>query len=151
LVRTATTLMLCIILVATGIFFVLPRLSAGYLSNLSQTNDLTTGFSDQVRLGAIGQIQQSDAVIMHVTFSPQPQFPEDLKLRGIALSSFDGQRWWNPSLAGSFARGTDDFNNFRLTSSATMVAQSRPGGRDQTRTVHYRVSMATGGTQIFFL
>ena len=57
-----------IALLASLIFFVLPRLSSGYLSQLSQQNDLMTGFGDHVSLGQIGRIQQSSAVVMHVKF-----------------------------------------------------------------------------------
>ena len=81
---------------ATLIFLVLPRIStAGYLRNFGSEGALVTGFSQEVRLGGIGQIQQSSAVVMHVQvlYGKMPPSP---KWRGISLSNFDGQRWWNP-------------------------------------------------------
>lgn len=63
---TAVALMVSIILGAAGIFFVLPRVSAGYLSAYAPRTQLVSGFSDDVRLGEIGEIQQSNQVIMYV-------------------------------------------------------------------------------------
>src|SRR6266478_3950387 len=52
-------LVLCILLGAAGIFFVLPRVSAGYLSAYAPGGEISTGFSDQIELGRSGEIQQS--------------------------------------------------------------------------------------------
>src|SRR2546428_14016675 len=54
------------LLAAAAIFFVLPRVSAGYLTAYAPGGELTTGFSDRVQLGRIGEIQQSSSVVMHV-------------------------------------------------------------------------------------
>src|SRR6266404_8788057 len=62
----APVLLLLIFLGGTVIFFLLPRVSAGYLSASTGANDITSGFSDHVELGRIGQIQQSTTVVMHV-------------------------------------------------------------------------------------
>ena len=40
-------LVLCILLGAAGIFFLLPRVSAGYLGAYAPGGEITTGFSDQ--------------------------------------------------------------------------------------------------------
>ena len=53
-------LVLCMLLGGALIFFVLPRASAGYLSAYAPGNEISTGFSDQVELGQIGEIQQSE-------------------------------------------------------------------------------------------
>ena len=52
-------LVLCILLGAAAIFFILPRVSAGYLSAYASSGEISTAFSDQVQLGRIGEIQQS--------------------------------------------------------------------------------------------
>ena len=48
-----------------------------------------TGFGDNVSLGQIGRIQQSSAVVMHVKF--EGPHPSEIRLRGAALTNFDGQ------------------------------------------------------------
>src|SRR6266446_51338 len=51
----ATPVLVTLILVgAFAIFFVLPRMSVGYLSSYAAGNDMATGFSDHVQLGRIG-------------------------------------------------------------------------------------------------
>ena len=42
-----------ILLGAAGIFFALPRMSAGYLSTYAASGEFSTGFSDTVQLGRI--------------------------------------------------------------------------------------------------
>ncbi len=96
LFRATFVLASSILLIAAGIFFLMPRrISAGYLSNLASRNELVTGFSDEVQLGEIGKIQQSDAVMMHVKFA-SGSAPADFRLRGVALSIFDGHTWSTP-------------------------------------------------------
>ncbi len=80
-----------IALCGTLIFFALPRLSGGYLGDLAQQSELMTGFGERVRLGQIGRIQQSSQVVMHVRFDGAA--PKEIRLRGAALASFDGQNW----------------------------------------------------------
>src|SRR5262249_28970543 len=64
---------------ATLIFFILPRLnSMSYLRNLGVQSSLSSGFSSDVSLGGIGQIQQSSAVVMHVQVL-EGKLPQDVK------------------------------------------------------------------------
>src|SRR6516165_7410355 len=87
-------LLLGLIFVGTAlIFFVLPRVYTGYLGVRSMGNDLTTGFSDRVELGRIGQIQQLQTVVMHVQIDKNALGGYPLKLRGVALNEFDGRIW----------------------------------------------------------
>ena len=88
--------LLVLIFVGGGlIFFLLPRVSAGYLNAYTGANDLTSGFSDRVELGRIGQIQQSKTVVMHVQVDGDTAGAFSLKLRGVALNNFDGREWSN--------------------------------------------------------
>ncbi|HVR25192.1 MAG TPA: DUF3488 domain-containing protein, partial [Candidatus Polarisedimenticolia bacterium] len=64
LTRATPALVLMILAGAAAVFFLLPRMSANYLGGYSFGNDLSTGFSDRVQLGRIGQIQQSNEVVM---------------------------------------------------------------------------------------
>jgi hypothetical protein len=86
------------VMILTGsflIFFFLPRVSSRYLSAYTPTSDVSTGFTDRVQLGRIGEIQQSHTVVMHVQIENDLQGAYDLKWRGVALSSFDGRVWTN--------------------------------------------------------
>ena len=80
-----------ILIGAAAIFFVLPRVSAGYLSSYAIRNELATGFSDRVELGQIGQIQQSSAVVMHIQIDGDKDGAFNLKWRGVTLNVFDGR------------------------------------------------------------
>jgi transglutaminase-like putative cysteine protease len=87
------------ILTITGaLFFFLPRTARAAFQHLIPQRMVLPGFSNEVQLGQIGQIQMSTATLMHVYFEERgPQPP--LKWRGSALHEFDGRRWSNPSSA----------------------------------------------------
>ncbi len=89
-------LVLMILVGAAAVFFLLPRMSAGYLGGYSFGTDFSTGFSDRVQLGRIGQIQQSDAVVMHIQIDGDHDGQYALHWRGVALANFDGKNWSNP-------------------------------------------------------
>ena len=152
---TAVTLMIAIVVGATAIFFVLPRLSAGYLRNFSVRNDFITGFSDTVQLGAIGRIKQSDQVIMHVQVENDHGGLSNLKWRGVALSAFDGRTWRNPeeSRQPLMAWGRPGTNRFELIQTE-MLARNIIGSEDLFRTsrrLRYTITMEPIGTNVLFL
>lgn len=128
---------------AVAIFFILPRMSAGYLGSFATTGDLAVGFSDRVQLGQIGQIQQSNSVVMHVQVDGDTRGAYDLKWRGIALGIFDGKAWSNRSEQSP----VPDLGGGRFALS-THGAGVRGHGM---RPIHYRVLMEPIGTNIFFL
>ena len=110
LLGATPVLVLCILLGAGAIFFLLPRLSGGFLSAYSSTGDVSTGFSNRVELGRIGQIQQSNSVVMHIQIDGDKSGSHDLKWRGVALSMFDGRVWSNPlDQAPALRAGQGDF------------------------------------------
>jgi hypothetical protein len=80
------------ILCGTVLFFLLPRVSAGYLGKTSFNPTLLGGFSDQVELGQIGEIKKSSAVVLRVETGSLINYPA-LRWRGNALANFDGRRW----------------------------------------------------------
>ena len=98
--------MLLILIGGAALFFIMPRMSAGYLGEYSFGSDLSTGFSDRVQLGQIGQIQQSNSVVMHMQIDDDTIGRYSLHWRGVALSEFDGRTWSNPHYQGSFHRMT---------------------------------------------
>jgi transglutaminase-like putative cysteine protease len=88
----AFTAALGAILCGTILFFLLPRVSAGYLGKTSFNPTLLSGFSDQVELGQIGEIKKSSAVVLRVETGSPVNYPA-LRWRGNALAIFDGRRW----------------------------------------------------------
>jgi transglutaminase-like putative cysteine protease len=80
------------ILCGAILFFLLPRVSAGYLGKTSFNPTLLSGFSDQVELGQIGEIKKSSAVVLRVETGTLVNYPA-LRWRGNALAIFDGRRW----------------------------------------------------------
>ena len=78
----------------TVIFFVIPRLNAGYLSGFNLQPSLISGFSDDVELGQIGEIKKSSAVVMRIKVQGNPLLARTMHWRGIALTTFDGRRWY---------------------------------------------------------
>jgi protein-glutamine gamma-glutamyltransferase len=146
LARMTPSLVLMILVGAAAMFFLLPRMSAGYLGGYSFGTDISTGFSDQVQLGRIGQIQQSNAVVMHVQIDGDRDGRHALNWRGIALANFDGRNWSNPREQYVLYREAD--GSFRIPLVGQGVAQAVTA-RDHL--IHYRVVMEPIGTNIFFL
>lgn len=140
----------CVLLVVTivigtvALFFLVPRkATGGYLSAFAARNGISTGFSEEVRLGEIGEIQQSNDVVMHVKFAAGSRVPAELRWRGIALTNFDGRRW------------TTDRNEEMMVPSTSGVLPSLSrlpriavGG---TERVAYDVSLEPFGSRVFFV
>jgi hypothetical protein len=143
----ATPLLVLLILMgAAAIFFVLPRISAGYLSGYSPVGELTTGFNDRVQLGSIGQIQQSRSVVMHVQIDGDQGGGFDLNWRGVTLNLFDGRTWTNSQEKRVLAVGHDGL--FALSNPG---ARGKPSPEENLNTIHYRVLMEPIGANVFFL
>ena len=152
LVRATPALMLSILTGAVAVFFLLPRMSAGYLGAYSFGTDLSTGFSDRVQLGQIGRIQQSNAVVMHIQIDGDPVGRYDLHWRGVALSEFDGHTWSNPHTQFVLQRegGSFAIPSFGTKPSGAPVLLAGPT-RIPEKLIHYRVLMEPIGTNVFFL
>lgn len=145
LLAIAPALMLLILAGSFLIFFFLPRVSSRYLTAYTPTSDVSTGFTDRLQLGRIGQIQQSSAVVMHIEIQGDTQGIYDLKWRGVALNVFDGKVWSNSFAPRQLHSSAD--GSYHLTTS-----QDRTGSSTiPRRSVHYRVLMEPLGTNVFFL
>jgi protein-glutamine gamma-glutamyltransferase len=134
---------------AALIFFILPRVTtSGYLRNLGVRSSLLTGFSPEVNLGDIGEIQQSSNVVMHIQVQ-YGKMPKNPKWRGITLANFDGRHWWNnpeiPTVHG--------LNNSPLDLTRISNFSFYSGVRSAPRlpTLSYRVVMEPVGLNLFFL
>ncbi len=140
-----------ILVLASGLFFVLPRVAGGYLSQLAPKSRIVSGFSEQVRLGQIGEIQQSSAVVMHVEVAEGARLPAGMYWRGVALSLFDGREWFNPLQRSAVRMNYPGRFNLGRTGD-----HWSPAGRDyaerlgNARMLRYRVLMEPIGTNVFF-
>ncbi len=96
-------------------FFVLPRTANAAFRHIAPERYHLPGFSNEVRLGAIGEVLQQNTPVMHVRLVSEDR-PLHLKWRGAVLSQFDGKRWFNfqnggsmiPVRGGQAILGTDD-------------------------------------------
>jgi transglutaminase-like putative cysteine protease len=154
LARVTPGLVLMIFVGAAAVFFLLPRMSAGYMGGYSFGTDLSTGFSDRVQLGQIGQIQQSNAVVMHIQISGDKRGQYPLHWRGVALAHFDGKNWSNPHQRFELQREADGaFSVPVLIQGVPAVyragRQAAPGTTPHL--IHYRVLLEPIGTNVFFL
>ncbi len=83
-----------ILLLAGGMFFLLPRTARVAARHIVSRNLILPGFSNEILLGRTGRLQMSDRTVMHVRFDGLPgQIP--LRWRGGSLGEFDGKRWYN--------------------------------------------------------
>jgi len=147
LARVAPVLVVIITVFGAGLFFLMPRISAGYLGGYSYGTDLSSGFSDHVQLGQIGEIQRSNAVVMHVQIDGDSIGRYDLHWRGVALSIFDGRNWSNHREQVMLAREPD--NSFRLPEVNPPLPHA--GLYPRQNLIRYRVLMEPIGTNVVFL
>lgn len=84
------------LVIGGAIFFLIPRFTTGYLSALSLRPSLMTGFTDNVTLDQIGEIKKNSAVVMRVHIDGEAVRAINIHWRGIALTTFDGHRWFKP-------------------------------------------------------
>jgi transglutaminase-like putative cysteine protease len=144
LVAIAPALMILILAGSFLIFFFLPRVSSRYLTAYAPTSDVSTGFSDHLQLGRIGQIQQSSAVVMHIEIDNDTQGLYELKWRGVALNDFNGRDWSNSFGSWQIEQSANGIYRLGRRDPPGLVAVTRPS-------IHYRVLMEPLGTNVFFL
>ncbi|HEX6280067.1 MAG TPA: DUF3488 and transglutaminase-like domain-containing protein [Pyrinomonadaceae bacterium] len=89
---TALILIVIIIVIATPMFFLIPRVGGAGIGADPGGVSTRSGFSDRIQLGGIGRIQQNDEVVMRIRLDGNDT-TGSLKWRGIALDTFDGQAW----------------------------------------------------------
>lgn len=140
--KTTPVIALLVLIGASAIFFVLPRVSARFLTAYAPSNEIATGFSDRVELGRIGEIQQSNSVVMHVKIDGDITGAHQLMWRGVALGMFNGKTWFNAHEQHRASRMPD--GRFVLRPYMGVVAPS-------TELLHYHVLMESIGTNVFFL
>ncbi|MDQ6707070.1 MAG: DUF3488 and transglutaminase-like domain-containing protein [Acidobacteriota bacterium] len=129
-----------ILVLTAGLFFLLPRTANAALRQLISHRYHLTGFSNEVTLGEVGEIQNDSHVVMHVK-SYSRDLPPDLKWRGAALSRFDGRRW-SESPAGNRPMPAE-----RGTVPVADAAQRRRAGRR----ILYRVDLNLADSDAVFI
>ncbi|MCU1307364.1 MAG: transglutaminase-like protein [Acidobacteriaceae bacterium] len=144
-------LVVSIVCGAAGIFFILPRISSGYLSKLASQSGFSSGFSDEVTLGDIGRIQQLDTLVMHVQFAEGTRIPPNLKWRGIALNVFDGKHWSNRARYLATRTEIDGRLDLQATRFRLLIAGNPTVDPRKYPTLNYRVAMQPIGTNVFFV
>jgi hypothetical protein len=78
------------------IFFLIPRIGAGFFQKNRVELIRTSGFSEKVDLGVIGAVKLDPTVVMRVEF-PDQRGPVQgaLYFRGAAYDTYDGRSWAN--------------------------------------------------------
>lgn len=83
----------CVVL-AMGLFVILPRLKTSVLQGGMRGGIGLSGFSDQVALGDVGRIRMDHSVVLRVE-AVEGELPDpiDAYWRGLAFDAFDGRSW----------------------------------------------------------
>jgi len=140
-----------ILVLAAGLFFVLPRAAGGYLSALAPQSQVVSGFSNEVNLGSIGEIKLLSSVVMYVQFLGNAPAAPTLRWRGVTLGLFDGHRWFNPVQDGDSLTRTEGRLDFMQLYHRWEDALIPAHHRGLPHTAHYRVLMEPIGESVFFL
>lgn len=72
-------------------FVILPRTPYPLLNFLNRPDKARTGFTDQVRLGTVSDIQEDSTIVLRANMERIDE--NDLYWRGIILEYFDGKGW----------------------------------------------------------
>ena len=103
---------------AALLFIVFPRLP-GPLWSMPEDATATTGLSDTMSPGSIGQLSQSDAVAFRVEFDDQIPDVSDLYWRGPVLREFDGRNWglsqWRQEAPPQYTGPAENRVNYTIT------------------------------------
>jgi hypothetical protein len=93
---TTALIGICVLVFTAMIFISVPRIRTGFfMSNFIRPESLRTGFSDEVKLGQVGQIKFDNSPVMRVMILNKEikRVPRPIYWRGIALDQFDGTHW----------------------------------------------------------
>lgn len=130
------------LILGTLIFFLIPRFTAGYMSAINLQPTAMTGFSDNVTLGQIGKIQKDSTVVMRIRVDGTADSIPDIHWRGIALTNFDGKRWFTPA---------HDMNVILSTTDGAYLFDQPLPHRESFRRLHYVALAESMGTDAIFV
>jgi transglutaminase-like putative cysteine protease len=130
-----------VLLLTSGLFFLLPRTANAALRHLASKGYYLPGFSNQVTLGQIGEMKTHSTAIMHVkVFNNGGQL--NAKWRGAALSDFDGRKW---------SSATDTTEMLRVERDGRVILADDVQRRREGKRVSYRVDLrALDSDALFF-
>jgi protein-glutamine gamma-glutamyltransferase len=132
------------LVVGAIIFLILPRISGGYMSGLNLQPQMISGFSDDVELGEIGEIKKSSMVVMRITVDGGLLAASGVHWRGVALTRFDGKRWYNEPHEPTTLTSPGDGDWFHLNPNDGNVPKSG-------KQIQYKVLLEPiGSTALFF-
>jgi transglutaminase-like putative cysteine protease len=130
-----------ILTITAGMFFLLPRTASAALRGLGRHNFHLSGFSSEVRLGEVGELQLDTRTIMRVKPYEGIRLAPGLKWRGMTLSRFDGHTWRASS-----------YNPVKLTTHRGVVQVATDEERRlRGETVLYRVDLNPVDSDALFI
>jgi transglutaminase-like putative cysteine protease len=114
----AVGLLVLIFVLALPLFLIAPRSGAALVTRSSGGLGHFIGFSENVTLGAIGELKSDNGIVMRVRID-EGQVPRDLRWRGVALDEYTGRGWrksaeakkgteYRPGQRGFFPLGTTE-------------------------------------------
>lgn len=104
---------LSIFAVAMIIFFIIPRLGAGFFGWAYRGGQHATGFRETVNIGDVGRIKEDKTTVMRVSIRGEITPRPVLYWRGNTLDTFDGKSW-SSAFAGSRQIFPDSDGTFRI-------------------------------------
>lgn len=129
------------VLLGAFIFFLMPRRSdsKGDIRGLAPPRHLT-GFTEEVRLGQLGDILENDAIVMTIEAyngeGTKIEPPEDRLWRGITLANYSEKRWTR-------IRDDDDIG-------LPVSELPKPNTSDIRQIIHYYVKLEPTDNTILF-
>ena len=113
---------------AVPLFMLIPRVTLRPHRPVAPAVAFISGFSETVKLGAIGNIKESREPVMKVRVDvPPSSLPADLKWRGIALDHYDH---------GSWRRSRTDRDRIPMQAGYFKLAESSSGTNLLSQTVY---------------
>jgi transglutaminase-like putative cysteine protease len=141
LAALTVSMSLGILALTGGLFFLLPRTAQAAFRHLVPQRFHLPGFSNVMTLGEIGEIQKRQTAVMHVKISNGPRTPR--KWRGVALTQFDGRRWYNPPEHPEILKVTDGM--------VELVDQRKRWRTAAAQSIDYEVQLNAMSSDALFL
>jgi len=89
-----SALALVLLVSSLAVFLLFPRLGLGFFSAQTRRANAVSGFSDSIRLGHFGNIQDSSQVVIRVEFPDGRAVGEGtIRLTGITFETYTGRGW----------------------------------------------------------
>lgn len=143
LARTSAELGLGIIVMASIFFFAIPRFHSAYLTGLGTHSENITGFSESVKLGDLGRLLRSGALVFRVLPEGNPRNYIGIKWQGVALDSFDGRHWYNDNTRRTAVQPV---------SPGRFIIPREPGSENRpVRMLRYKVLLSSISSNVIFV